>query len=134
MRTGVVHHIEIWVPSLQRAVTSWGWLLETLGYAPFRDWAGGRSWKLADTYIVIEESADGTGPHERTSGGLNHLALFGGSRSDVDAVTEAAAGHGWTLLFSDQHPHAGGPDHYASYMENSDGFEVELVADEPSPT
>lgn len=86
----------------------------------------------ADTYIVIEESPDGTGPHERTSGGLNHLALFGGSPSEVDTITEAAAGHGWTVLFSDKHPHAGGPDHYASYMENSDGFEVELVADDPS--
>lgn len=48
-------------------------------------------------------------------------------------MTEAAAGHGWTVLFTDRHPHAGGPDHYASYMENGDGFEVELVADEPSP-
>lgn len=134
MRTGLVHHIEIWVPSLERAVASWGWLLGTLGYAPFQDWTGGRSWKLADTYIVVEESPDRTGPHDRTSGGLNHLAFFGGSRSNVDTITETATSHGWTLLFADQHPHAGGPDHYASYMENSDGFEVELVADEPSPT
>jgi hypothetical protein len=36
--------------------------------------------------------------------------------------------HGWTLLFPDRHPHAGGPDHYAAYLENTDGFEVELVA------
>ncbi len=83
---------------------------------------------------MFEESPDGTGPHERTSGGLNHLAFFGGSRREVDTITEAAVGHGWTLLFSDKHPRAGGPDHYASYMENSDGFEVELVADESSPT
>ncbi len=133
MRTGLVHHIEIWVPNLDRATKSWGWLLETLGYAPFQDWKAGKSWKLADTYIVVEESADGTGPHVRTSGGLNHLAFFAGSRGDVDTITEAAAGHGWTMLFSDKHPHAGGPDHYASYIENSDGFEVELVAEEPAP-
>ena len=55
------------------------------------------------------------------------------SRGDVDTITDAAVGHGWTLLFSDKHPYAAGPDQYASYMENSDGFEVELVADEPSP-
>ncbi len=60
--------------------------------------------------------------------------LFGGSRRDVDTITETATCHGWNLLFSDEHPHAGGLDHYASYMENSDGFEVELVAEEPSPT
>lgn len=132
MRTGLVHHIEIWVPNLDRATTSWGWLLETLGYRPFQDWKEGKSWKLADTYIVVEESPDGTGPHVRTSSGLNHLAFFAGSRSDVDTMTEAAASHGWNLLFSDEHPHAGGPDHYASYLENRDGFEVELVADEPA--
>lgn len=129
MRAGGVHHIEVWVPSLQRATARWGWLLETLGYVPFQEWRDGTSWKLADTYIVIAESPDVTGPHERTLAGLNHLALFGGRRTDVDQITEAAADHGWTLLFSDQHPHAGGPDHYASYMENSDGFEIELVAE-----
>jgi hypothetical protein len=31
-------------------------------------------------------------------------------------------------MFADRHPHAGGEDHYAAYMENQDGFEVELVA------
>ena len=31
-------------------------------------------------------------------------------------------------MFRDRHPYAGGPDHYAAYLENSDGFEVELVA------
>ncbi|EQD64343.1 Glyoxalase, partial [mine drainage metagenome] len=31
-------------------------------------------------------------------------------------------------LFEDRHPHAGGPNHYAAYLENDDGFEVELVA------
>jgi hypothetical protein len=35
----------------------------------------------------------------------------------------------WTLLFPEAHPHAGGPDHYAAYLVNTDGFEVELVAD-----
>lgn len=28
-----------------------------------------------------------------------------------------------------QHPHAGGPDHYAAFLESEDGFEVELVAE-----
>lgn len=129
MQVGGVHHIEIWVPSLERATASWGWLLEALGYDAFQDWPAGRSWKLDDTYIVIEESPDGDGPHERKRAGLNHLAFFGGERSDIDHWTETAAEHGWTLLFGDRYPHAGGPDHYASYMENTDGFEVELVAD-----
>jgi hypothetical protein len=31
-------------------------------------------------------------------------------------------------MFADRHPHAGGPDHYAAYLENSDDYEGELVA------
>jgi hypothetical protein len=33
-------------------------------------------------------------------------------------------------LFPERHPYAGGPDHYAAYLEDADGFEVELVAAE----
>ena len=40
----------------------------------------------------------------------------------------AGPGHGWTPLFADRYPWAGGPEHYAAYLENTDGFEVELVA------
>ncbi len=35
--TGTIHHIEFWVPDLDRAVASWGWLLDELGYQPFGD-------------------------------------------------------------------------------------------------
>lgn len=31
-------------------------------------------------------------------------------------------------MFPDRHPYAGGAQHYAAYLENDDGFEVELVA------
>ena len=40
----------------------------------------------------------------------------------------AAPSHGWRLLFGDRHPFAGDPDHRAAYLEDADGFEVELVA------
>jgi len=32
------------------------------------------------------------------------------------------------LLFSERHPHAGGPHTHAAYLSSTDGFEVELVA------
>ena len=32
------------------------------------------------------------------------------------------------LMFADRHPFAGGPDHRAAYLEDADGYEVELVA------
>ena len=66
--------------------------------------------------------------HDRLRPGLNHLAFHAGGRDDVDAITAGAPAHGWTLLFPGRHPHAGGPDHYAAYLANTDAFEAELVA------
>ncbi|MFC0431774.1 VOC family protein [Kutzneria buriramensis] len=103
---GGLHHVELWVPDLARA---------------------GRSWRLGETYIVVEESPALTSDvHDRRRPGLNHLAFHVGDR--VDSLVAAAPSHGWTLLFPDQHPYAGGPAHYAGYLVDEDGFEVELVA------
>ena len=71
--------------------------------------------------------------HERNRPGPNHLAFHAGSRAEVDDLTAEADHHGWRLLFPDRHPFAGGPGHYAAYPENTDGFEVELVATDPAP-
>jgi len=126
---GALHHVELWVPDLARAERSWGWLLGALGYAPHQRWDAGASWRLGPTYVVVEQSpALGADEHDRARPGLNHLAFDAGSRADVDALVAAADEHGWALLFGDRHPFAGGPDHYAAYLEDADGFEVELVA------
>jgi catechol 2,3-dioxygenase-like lactoylglutathione lyase family enzyme len=127
--TGGLHHVELWVPSLSRAEQSWGWLLDALGWAEHQRWPAGVSWILGATYLVIEQSpALVAVTHERLRPGLNHLALHAGAPDDVDRLVRDAPGHGWTLLFPDRHPHAGGPDTYAAYLEDRDAYEVELVA------
>jgi catechol 2,3-dioxygenase-like lactoylglutathione lyase family enzyme len=124
-----LHHVELWVPDLDRAVACWGWLLGELGYEQFQDWDGGRSWRAGPTYIVVEQSpAMTSNEHERCRPGLNHLAFHVVSRLRVDELAGVGPEHGWRLMFADEHPHAGGPDHYAAYMEDADGYEVELVA------
>lgn len=129
MSHGRLHHVELWVPSLARAEASWGWLLTTLGYAEHQRWSAGVSWILDGTYVVVEQSpAMGAGAHDRLAPGLNHLAFHGGTRAEVDLLAESAPARGWSLMFADRHPHAGGPDHYAAYLENEDGYEVEVVA------
>ncbi len=128
---GAVHHIELWVPDLDRAIVSWGWLLTALGYRLYQDWPGGRSWGAGHTYIVVEQSPARTaGRHDRCRPGMNHLAFFAADRAHVDELVAEALLHGWRLLFTDQHPYAGGEHHYAAYLENADGYEVELVAAE----
>lgn len=134
---GVLHHIELWAadPAEVEPSAAWGWLLARLGYEPRDRWPTGTSWSLGDTYVVIESGPDvhpghdGAAAHERRRPGLNHLAFHAGSPADVEAITADAIGHGWRLLFADAHPYAGGPDHYAAYLENDAGFEIELVAE-----
>ena len=129
---GLLHHVELWVPDLARARREWGWLLGRLGYEPFQDWPDGRSWRLGQTYLVVEQSPALTAAgHDRLRPGLNHLAFHAGNRADVDALAGEAPANGWTLLFADRHPYAGGPGHYAAYLASTDAFEVELVAAEP---
>ena len=131
---GRLHHVELWVPDLPRAERDWGWLLGRLGYEAFQDWPDGRSWRLGDTYLVVERSPAMTGgAHDRLRPGLNHLAFYAGARDAVDSLAADGPGHGWSLLFADRHPYAGGSGHYAAYLSNTDGFEVELVAGDQPP-
>lgn len=124
-----VHHVELWVADLVSAEKTFGWLFCELGWHEYQRWERGVSWRQGDTYVVVEDSPARTGDrHDRTAPGINHLALHAGTRADVDRITAAAPEHGWQLMFADRHPHAGGPDHYAAYLSNADGFEVELVA------
>lgn len=127
---GALHHVEIWVSDIAAAGREWGWLLERLGYRLGDDWGHGRAWELGSLYVVIESGPNvAPGAHERRRPGVNHLAFHAGARVDVDAFVDECAAGGWTLLFAAQHPYAGGPGHYAAYLESGEGFEVELVAD-----
>ncbi len=126
-----VHHVELWVADLASAEKSFGWLFTELGWREYQRWPRGVSWRRGAAYVVVEDSPDRRGSrHERTRPGLNHLALHVEDRAELDRITAAAPAHGWRLMFADRHPHAGGPDHLAAYLENDDGFEVELVVRE----
>ena len=125
----MLHHLTLWVPDLDRAAPSWGWLLERLGYELdatfghlllFRHPAG-----LA---LVLEQSADMVPGmlHSRFRPGLNHIAFTTPSREALNEIVTEAADHGWRAMPVDRHPIAGGAD--VAYLEDRDGFEVELVA------
>ena len=126
-----VHHIEIWVPDLPRALNDWGWILRRLGWKDGDSWPGGFIWQsgVDSSYLVLEQSpALSSTEHDRLRPGMNHLALNAASRAEVDGIVAEAANHGWTLMFADRHPYAGGPQHYAAFLHNQDGYELEIVA------
>ncbi|MCL3861986.1 VOC family protein [Actinotalea sp. K2] len=131
---GTLHHLELWVADLEAARPSLEWLLVALGYRLADSWSTGLSWELGATYVVVESGPDVRGEHhDRRAPGLNHVAFHAGSRADVEDLAREAQSQGWSLLFEDRHPYAGGRDHYAAYLENATGFEVELVASPAEP-
>jgi catechol 2,3-dioxygenase-like lactoylglutathione lyase family enzyme len=126
-----LHHVDIWVEDLAVAIRSFGWLFERLGWTLFQVWEHGRSWQSPGQgpYVVLEASpALRRQPYDRLRQGLNHLAIAVPEHWMVDRIVAEAPDYGWRLLFSDRHPYAGGPSHYAAYLENAEGFEVEVVA------
>ena len=52
--------------------------------------------------------------------GLSYLPIRAASREQVDAIAASASYYGWGLLFADRHPYAGGPEHYAAYLEDAE--------------
>jgi len=127
------HHIEVWVSDLASARAEWGWLLTRLGFEAQQEWPEGQSWgatpNASSAYLTITTSPNlRDAPHDRRRPGVNHLAFRGGAREAVDAIMADAEAHGWHPLYHDRYPHAGGPDHYAGWLENSAGFKAEVVA------
>lgn len=130
---GHLHHVELYASDLDTSIAFWEWLLDELGYEPYQDFEGGRSWKFGPTYLVLvqadEEYLDE--PYHRCRPGLNHLAFHAESREQVDEIAAAVRERDdSTLLYGEDHPYAGGPDYYAAYFEDPERIKVEIVAPE----
>ena len=126
----MLHHIELNVSNLEKSTAFWGELLEELGYEPFQSWESGRSFKLGDTYLVFVQTEKKflESSYHRKEVGLNHLAFYADSREHVDEITNQLKEKDVPILYSDRHPHAGGPNHYAVFFEDPDRIKVEIVA------
>jgi catechol-2,3-dioxygenase len=125
----VLHHLTLWVPSIERASGPWGWLLGELGYQPdVAERANVLLFRDGGVAVVLEESADMVPGmlHSRLRPGLNHLAFRLPAGSVLAEMVAAATEHGWSVLEASGHPIAGGAE--VAYLEDQDGFEVELVA------
>lgn len=126
----MIHHIEIYVGDLERSMAFWMPFMDKLGYECVR-WSGGVNFEQGtSTYLCFlpapqEHLAAG---YHRQRIGLNHLAFQGKSREHVDELTTWLKSAGYTLLYEDKHPYAGGPDCYALYCEDPDRIKVEVVA------
>lgn len=127
-KSGLLHHIEIYVSDLKRSTEFWGWFLGLFGYELYQDWSEGKSYRLGDTYLVfvqVEEPFKDVSYHRKRVG-LNHLAFHGKSSEHIDEITEKLKQRGVKILYPEKHPKAGG--NYAVYFEDPDRIKVEVVA------
>ncbi|MGO1060805.1 VOC family protein [Planococcus sp. FY231025] len=69
-------------------------------------------------------------PYHRKASGLNHLAFRADSRSEVDRLAEKMRLSDVPMLYEDRYPFAGGPDHYAVFLEDPDRLKIEIAAGE----
>jgi catechol 2,3-dioxygenase-like lactoylglutathione lyase family enzyme len=125
----MLHHLTLWVPDRERAEESWSWLLGRLGYerdhtvepvALFRH-PGGFS-------VALEQSPDMVPGmlYSRFRPGLNHLAFRVVGGTTLAELVAEASDHGWAPMATDGvHRISGGAE--VVYLEDRDGFEVELV-------
>lgn len=130
----MLHHLTLWVPSIERAAGPWGWLLGELGYhAAPAERPSVLLFRKEGFALVLEQSADMVPGmlHSRLRPGLNHLAFALPADRDAEALVAEAVARGWTRLDADGHPIAGGAD--VVFLEDADGFEVELVSPAAGP-
>jgi catechol 2,3-dioxygenase-like lactoylglutathione lyase family enzyme len=128
----VLHHIVLWVPDLDRARESWSWLLGELGYRLDPSVEGFALFRHHGGFALALEQSPDMVPgmlYSRLRPGLNHLAFTLDSAPALSAIVGRAADHGWSALSSDRHPIASG--NQVAYLEDRDGFEIELVAPAP---
>ncbi|HEX6310555.1 MAG TPA: VOC family protein [Acidimicrobiia bacterium] len=120
----------LWVPDLARAEESWSWLLGRLGYTLDRSVDSVLLFRHEAGFAVALEQSSDMVPgmlYSRMRPGLNHLAFTVVQPQALDEITRRAPEHGWSALPADRHPIAGGAP--VAYLEDRDGFEIELVAD-----
>lgn len=124
-----LHHVELWVSDQSSAREDWAWLLARVGFERTDQWDRGESWHADGAYVTVTTSPNlSHDVHDRRRPGVNHLAFEVPTADDVDAIMAEAPSHGWSPLYDDRYPHAGGPDHYAGWLENDDEFKAEVVA------
>ena len=128
-RRAVLHHVTLWVPDLDQAEQSWGWLLGELGYVRDPSVDTLMLYRHSSGFAVaLEQSADMVPGmlYSRLRPGLNHMAFSLAPSMSPSELAGRAVDHGWKALPVDRHLIAGGAE--VAYLEDRDGFEVELVA------
>lgn len=131
-KTGMIHHIEIYVSNLKKSIKFWKVLLESLNYVQFQKWSTGISWKLDNSYIVFVQTTEKylSNSYNRCNTGLNHLAFHIDSKKFIDEMAEKLQIYGIDLLYNDKFRKSNSEEPYSIFFEDPDRIKVELVYSE----
>lgn len=129
----MIHHIELYVSDLQKAIQFWTPFMEKLEFKVER-WSEGINFvsEESEPYLCLLQASDeylAVGYHRKRVG-LNHLAFKAKSREHVDEIRLWLKTSGYTLLYDDKYPYATAPDYYAVFCEDPDRIKLEVVAPE----
>ncbi len=124
-----LHHVEINVSDLHKSLLFWQSILLEVGYSSYQKWDGGQSFIKDDCYLVFVQTEKKflNKIFHRKHTGLNHLAFSIDDRVSFENLVENLIGQGYTLLYPEKHPFAGGDDYCAAYFEDPDRIKVEFV-------
>lgn len=127
----MVHHIELYVSDLERAIDFWTPFMARLGFEGER-WSVGMNYIAGETdpYVSLLEAPKDhvASGHHRKRIGMNHLAFKASSRKQVDELRDWVKQAGHRLLYDDRYPYATAPDYYALFCEDPDRIKLEVVA------
>lgn len=127
----MIHHIELNVSDLNKSRDFYEALLPELGYSIYQDWPEGFSFRNGHSYVVFVQTTEHflSRPYHRKAPGLNHLAFHAATPAVVDTVAGKMRSLGVQMLYEDRYPYAGGPHHYAVFMEDPDRMKIEIAVD-----
>jgi glyoxylase I family protein len=131
VRSTGVHHLDLVVSSIERSLPFYTGLLGPLGYHTVSEVEGERGetiWYIGGpgTAVGLRERQSGSGPYDRYSLGLHHLAFEASSRADVDERAEWLRGQG-AELESEPQEYTYIPGYYAVFFYDPDGLKLEIV-------
>jgi glyoxylase I family protein len=129
-----LHHIDLVVSSLERSLPLYRELLAPLGYTGAYEATGERGepvWYLDGEGVgasvsLREAQSPSSGPYDRYSVGLHHLAFEAESRERVDDRLEWARNRGLEIEDEPREwPYVTG--YYAGFFHDPDGLKIEIV-------
>jgi len=129
----MLHHVEIYVSSLDASHAFWANILGKIGYEESGRWNDGFTLANGEaaylTFVQVTEKHRERSYHRRGVG-LNHIAFRVKSREVVDELRQYCIVNDIRALYDDRYPFAnGGSDYYALFVEDPDRIKVEFVAD-----